>query len=54
MITQFEDLDPNATYTFTDEQKKYIIDNVYASKDIIKVHVFEDMIVDLTDVFENY
>ncbi len=36
------------------EQKKYIIDNVYASKDVIKVHVFEDMIVDLADVFENY
>lgn len=36
------------------EQKKYVIDNIYASKDTIKVHVFEDMIVDLTDVFENY
>jgi Uma2 family endonuclease len=36
------------------DQKKYVIDNVYASTDIIKVSVFKDLEIDLSDVFENY
>jgi Uma2 family endonuclease len=34
-----------------DENKKYVIDNVYASTDIIKVSIFDDLTIDLTDVF---
>ena len=36
------------------QQKKYVIDNVYTSKDTIKVSVFDDLEIDLTDVFEDY
>ena len=36
------------------EQKKYVIDNVYTSNDIIKVSIFDDLDIDLTDVFEDY
>jgi hypothetical protein len=34
--------------------KKYVIDNIYASTDSIKSHVFKDLDVDLKDVFEIY
>jgi Uma2 family endonuclease len=33
------------------EQKKYVVDNVYASIDSIKVSIFDDLEIDLTDVF---
>ena len=36
------------------EQKKYVIDNVYTSTDIIKVSIFDDLEIDLADVFEDY
>jgi Uma2 family endonuclease len=36
------------------DQKKYVVDNVYASTDIIKVSVFDDLDIDLSDVFEDY
>ena len=36
------------------EQKKYVIDNVYASTDTIKVSIFDDLEIDLKDVFETY
>ncbi len=42
-----------AVYILSD-QKKYVIDNIYASTDSIKSHVFKDLDVDLKDVFEIY
>ena len=36
------------------EQKRYVIDNVYASTDTIKVSIFDDLEIDLKDVFETY
>jgi Uma2 family endonuclease len=36
------------------DQKKYVIDNVYAFSDTIKASIFEDLFVDLRDVFEIY
>ena len=35
-----------------DDQKKYAIAGIYASTDTIKTHVFDDLFVDLTDVFD--
>jgi Uma2 family endonuclease len=34
------------------EQKKYVLDNIYASTDIIKVPSFPDLDIDLRDVFD--
>ena len=34
------------------EQKKYVLENIYASTDIIKVSTFQDLDIDLTDVFD--
>lgn len=36
------------------EQKKYVIDNFYTATDTIKVSIFNDLEIDLTDVFENF
>jgi Uma2 family endonuclease len=36
------------------DQKKYVVDNVYAATDIIKVSIFDDLNIDLSDVFEDY
>ena len=36
------------------EQKKYVFDNIYASTDTIKVHIFDDLEIDLKDVFDIY
>ena len=36
------------------EQKKYVIDNVYTATDSIKVSIFNDLEIDLTDVFEQF
>jgi Uma2 family endonuclease len=36
------------------EQKKYVVDNVYAFTDTIKASIFDDLYVDLRDVFEVY
>ena len=35
-----------------DDQKKYAIAGIYASTDTIKTHVFDDLFVDLADVFD--
>ena len=34
------------------KQKKYVLENIYASTDIIKVSTFQDLDIDLTDVFD--
>lgn len=36
------------------DHKKYVIDNLYTATDTIKVSVFDDLMIDLTDVFEVY
>lgn len=47
-------LDETVAVYILNDQKKYVIDNIYASIDIIKSSVFKDLDVDLKDVFEMY
>ncbi len=47
-------LDETVAVYILNDQKKYVIDNIYASIDSIKSHVFKDLDVDLKDVFEIY
>lgn len=36
------------------DNKRYVLDNIYACTDTIQTHVFKDLTIDLKDVFEIY
>ena len=46
--------DETVVVCLLNEQGKYIFDNYYANTETIKVHIFEDLEIDLKDIFEIY
>ena len=46
--------DETVVVCLLNDQGKYIFDNYYANTDTIKVHIFEDLEIDLKDIFEIY
>jgi Uma2 family endonuclease len=46
--------DETVVVCLLNDQGKYIFDNYYANTETIKVHIFEDLEIDLKDIFELY